>query len=280
MKRSAFFFLTLFFFISGCRGIKNETRVTTEEMQNKNVRVIVYFPYKDLSKLISEERTVPFKNSIEETVVNTLVSGSEKGNVPSIPKGTRVISLSRKNKNVTLNLSKEFLKNINTGSIYSIANSLTEIPGIKGVILKVEGKPINMTIGGINLKNPIKRNRKLLARNPNLNPKEVLKNQMDLEAKGRWFEAYLLMSDDQNNPDRKYYNEYAAEMDEIKMLGFLNPDFEVGDYTVDRTGLKASVNVSFYTRDSSGKRVLANIARFNTVKIEEVWRVDWLTSQS
>lgn len=280
MKRTAFILLTLFFFISGCRGFRNEKGVATEEMQNKNVRVIVYFPDKEFSKLVPEERTVPFKNTVEETVVNTLISGSIKGSMQSIPKGTRIISLSRNNGNITLNLSKEFLKSLNSVSIYSIVDSLTEIPGIKGVILKSEGKPINMKMDGINLKNPIKRNRKLLARNPNLNPREVLKKQMGLEAEGKWFEAYLLMSDDENNPDRKYYNEYAAEMDEIRTLGFLNTDFEVGDYTVDRAGSKASVKVNFYTRDSLGKRVLANSVRFNTVKIDGVWLVDWLTSQS
>lgn len=279
MKRAAFILLTLFFFISGCGMFRNEKGVATEKMQNRNVRVIVYFPSKDFSKLVPEERIVPFNKSIEETIVNTIISGSVKGNVPSIPDGTKLISISRRDGIITVNFSNEFLKNLKAGSIYSIVDSLTELPGVKGVALRVKGRPINMKVDGINLAVTIKRNRKLLARNPNLNPKEVLKRQMELEANGKWFEAYLLMSDDESNPDRKYYNEYAAEMDEIKMLGFLNTDFEVGDYTIDRTGTRASVKVDFYNRDSSGKRVLANSARFNTVKIDGVWMVDWLTSQ-
>lgn len=282
MKRFTLFLFTLLFLLSGC-FLKNERGILNR--QTKNVRIILYFPTQDYKYLLAEERTAVLKNPSERTIVEEIIKGSKRGISPIASKA-RLLSIAKKDGVVTLNFSSEFIKNQQLNddkiriNIYSVVNSLTEIPGVKGVIFKVNGRPIEKSIDGVDLKVPLKRDRSYFQREKRLDPSEVLRRQMDFEAKGRWLDAYLLMSDDENNVDKKYYNEYVIEMEEVKALGFLNIDYRVGKYTIESDGKSALVNVDFFTKDSTGKRVLQNSAKFKLVKIDEMWMVDWLTSQS
>lgn len=282
MKRFTLFLFTLLFLLSGC-FLKNEKGIINRE--TKNVRVILYFPTQDYQYLLAEERVAVLKNPSERTIVEEIIKGSKKGMIPVPPK-TRLLSIDKKDGIITLNFSKEFIKNQQLNydkiriNIYSIVNSLTEIPSIKGVLFKVNGKPIEKYIDGVDLKSPLKRDRNYFLREKGLDPSEVLRRQMEFEAKGMWLDAYLLMSDDESNTNKKYYNEYVIEMEEVKTLGFLNIDYKVGKYTIESDGKSALVNVDFFTKDSKGKRVLQNSARFKLVKIDGMWMVDWLTSQS
>lgn len=273
MKRFAIILFTLLF-LSGC-FLKSEKGIIKKE--TKNVRLILYFPTEDYKHLLAEERTAILKNPSERTVVEEILSGSEKGIKPL---KARLLSIAKEKGIVTLNFSGEFINDIKRINIYSIVNSLTEIPGVKGVFFKIDGKPIVGLYNGVDFKNPLKKDRSYFFREKGLSPSEVLKRQMDFEARGMWLEAYLLMSDDENNSDKKYYNEYVIEMEEVKALGFLNIDYEVGKFTIDSSGKSAAVNVDFYTRDSNGERVLQNSAKFKLVMIDGIWMVDWLTCQT
>ena len=157
-------------------------------------------------------------------------------------------------------------------------NSLTELPGIKKVLIKSNGSLINI-IAGIDFSKPFDRNRKLLNRDSKLKPNEVLQRQMNFEKMGKWLNSYLLMSDDENNKNRKYYDAYFQEMSEIKYNGFLNAEFWVGNYKLDTTGKKAIVEVNFGSNKVGEVSDQVKLTHFNTVKIEGVWMVDWLTQQ-
>ncbi|TDT45994.1 GerMN domain-containing protein [Fonticella tunisiensis] len=283
--------ITLFFTLPGC--YKNEKRdenrysissITGE--QEEMVNIILYFPDSNAEYLIPETRLVKFNKSLENTVIKELLNGPSATDIESpIPEGTRLISIDRKGDRVTLNFSKEFIKNHPGGStgetmtIFSIVNSLTEIPGIKEVLFKVNGKAYETLAGHMIFNEPFKRNRSLFKRGRNLNPSQVLKKQMELEKQGKWLEAYLLMSDDENNPDRKYYHDYVKEMEEVKGLGFTQQDFVVGGYTIEKGSNRASVKVNFYIEGGDGSKQPGDDLYFNCVNIEEVWMVDWLTSQ-
>lgn len=280
-------------FLSGCRlsGLlhrneeKNSGTISGGAQNNGKIHIILYFPDNTQSYLIPEDRIAKFDTSLEKTIVNELIKGPYAGLKSPIPGGTRLLKVSREGDIVTVNLSEEFKKNHPGGStgelmsIYSIVNSLTEIPGINSVLFKIEGRLQDTLAGHMTFNKPISRNRAILNKNTGLDPAGVLKLQMDLESSGKWLDAYVLLSDDPKNPDRKNFNDYIAEMEEVRALGFTEQEYKVGEFTLDESGTRAKVRVDFYTKDPGGSGKTTNTLYFNTVKIDGAWMVDWSTTQ-
>lgn len=265
---------------------KNIFGVFKEEGNNKDkIHLILYFPEAGGKYLIPEERLVSIDKYIEETIAKEVLKGPiNNKKLSSQFMGVKVLSVSGKNNILTLNLSKDFRrilllnKNVNEIGIYSIVNSLTELPGLKKVLFTCEGVGLTK-IQGIDFSKPLKRERRFFNRAKGLLPNEVLKKEMTFEKNGEWMKSYLLMSDDENNSNRKYYEQYFQEMKEVKDKGFLEADFKVGNYKTDVSGNKAKVEVIFRTKNVDKKSETVNKVYFNTVKINDVWMVDWLTGQ-
>lgn len=289
MKRLIILFLTLSLFLIGYKEVSNIKKTKLEGILGNPMRdkkkILLYFPEKNNKKLVVEERLIEDEESLEKSIIRELIKGSANNEVASsLLRGTKVVYVKRDGNDIVVNLSSGFVKRITKEiggelAVFSIVNSITEIPGVKSVIIKIDGKTSKTKIGNISIEVPLKRNRALFNRNTVLNPSEALKKQMIYEADGKWLEAYLLMSDDEKNPNRKYYSEYVLEMEEVKALGFLNKNFEVLEYSFDETKTRAKVKVNFYTKDQMGEKRILNTVYFNTVKIEGVWMVDWLTTQ-
>lgn len=265
---------------------KNSGAISKSTQYKGKLPILLYFPDSTQSYLIPEERIVQFDTSLEKTIIKELLRGPlSVSGVSPIPPGTKLLSASRSGDTVTVNLSGEFKKNHPGGvtgelmSIYTIVDSLTEVPGVNRVLFKIDNKLESTLAGNMTFNKPIGRNRALFKRNKTLNPTEVLNLQMTLESQGKWLDAYLLLSDDSNNTDRKYFADYVVEMEEVKQLGFTNQKFTVEDYTPDSTGVKARVKVNFYTLNSDGSKKIINTVYFNTVKIEGIWMADWSTAQ-
>lgn len=279
---------------SGCRlrafpwrsGEKDSGTISESTQYRGNIHILLYFPDASQSHLVPEDRIAEFDTSLEKTVLKELLKGPSSGSVTSpIPKGTKLLSIKRSGDTITVNLSGEFKKNHPGGStgelmsIYTIVNSLTEIPGVSWVVFKIDGRLEDTLAGHMTFNKPIGRNRALFKRNKSLGPKEALDLQMTLESQGKWLDAYVLLSDDPKNPDRKYFNDYYVEMEEVRQLGFTDQKFQVGEYTLDETKDRAKVRVDFYSLNPDGSKNIINTAYFNTVKIEGVWMVDWSTAQ-
>lgn len=285
--------LAIAFLVSGCRfgdfpwnRSKRDSGVILQSAQySGKIRLLLYFPDPAQSYLVPEDRIAEFDSSLEKTVMKELLKGPKSAEASPVPKGTKLLGIERNGDTITVNLSGEFKKNHPGGgtgelmSIYTIVNSLTEIPGVIWVQFKIDGRFESSLTGHMTFNKPIARNRALLKRNKTLNPSQVLKLQMVLESQGKWLDAYMLLSDDPGNHDRKYYSDYYVEMEEVKQLGFTNQKFEALDYTLDETGAKARVRVDFYTFNPDGSKNIINTAYFNTVKIKGVWLVDWSTAQ-
>jgi hypothetical protein len=256
-----------------------------QNKQNSKTHLLLYFPDNKYKYLIPEDRLVKINESIERTIIEELIRGSANRNINQwLLKKTKNLDLSGRGSELIINFSREFIKSFsfsktsNLHIIFSIVNSLTELPGVKKVLFKVEGRAIGIA-GGVDFSEPFERNRKLFNRDNKLKPNEVLQREMNFEKVGKWLDSYLLMSDDENNINRKYYDAYIQEMSEMKYNGFLNTDFWVGRYELDVTGRKARVEINF-NRNSFGEITgPVKVAYFNTVKIEDVWMVDWITVQ-
>lgn len=275
MKKTLQFLLLLsiFFTITSCAKKQINSPMPKGNRENK-VHVLLYFPDKNAIYLVPEDRYAVLNDSIEKTVVLELLKGSTGKNKNNpIPKGTRLLSISKNNDTITVNFSKEISQNHPGGStgemmtVYSIVNSLTEIPGVKKVKFQIEGKDIKTLAGHLAMDKPLMRNRDLLNRNKSLSPSDVVKLQMGYEKDGKWVNAYVLYSDDPNNLSRLYYNDYVTEMENTKEQGFITGNYTVDNYTVDKTGINAKVKVHF--------KDLNKDINIGTVKLDGAWLVDW-----
>jgi len=260
-------------------GVFKEGQINTNE-----VHLLLYFPDGGGRYLIPEERLANIDKYIEETIAKEVLKGPIKSNPAWSFKGVKVLSVSGKDNVLSLNLSKEFKSALLSNNamsriqIYSIVNSLTELPGLNEVLFLCEGAKLSK-INNIDFSVPLRRDRSFFNRDKHLLPNEVLKREMTLEKNGHWLNSYLLLSDADGNNYRKYYEAYLEEMKEVKDKGFLDTDFIVGSYKLDASGKKASVEVDFISKSVDNKNTIVNKVYFNTVKIEGVWMVDWLTKQ-
>jgi germination protein M len=83
--------------------------------------------------------------AVEKVVVEQLIAGpTEEGFYPTIPKDTKVMSVTTKDGVCYVNLDTGFTGQgydvLGAVTIYSIVNSLTELPGISSVQLLVNGE--------------------------------------------------------------------------------------------------------------------------------------------
>lgn len=106
----------------------------------------LYFASKDGTKLVKEVRTVHYSTniSLEKLIMEQLVEGPKAaGTLATVPSGTKMISVSVVDGVCYVNLSDSF-RNQNAEVneeivLYSIVNSLTDVPGVTKVQIAVNG---------------------------------------------------------------------------------------------------------------------------------------------
>lgn len=122
---------------------------TTERDENvKMIKMKLYFPNKDNSAVLFEEREVEVKDSaVLKAAVLALLSGPEDKNLrKAIPEGTKLLGINKKENVAIVDFSKEY--NNFGGSVaeivarVSIVNTLTEFKGVEKVRILVEGKSL------------------------------------------------------------------------------------------------------------------------------------------
>ncbi|VDN47052.1 conserved protein of unknown function [Petrocella atlantisensis] len=126
--------------------------------------VTLYFPNLDAQKVWKEVRTLTvYDNEIAKASILGLIEGTNSSTLsPSIPDGTRLLSINLENGLCTVDFSRAFVENHPGGSagelmtLGSIVNTLTEFPEIERVQILVEGQVIE-TIGNISLEEPLYR---------------------------------------------------------------------------------------------------------------------------
>ncbi len=127
----------------------------------------LYFSDDQAMYLLPEKRKVAIGEgeSIAEAVVRELIKGpSGAGLKRTIPPETSLLSLSVENGVAGVNFSRGIQDSRYGGSagesmlIYSIVNSLTELPGINQVQILVEGKKIESLYGHIGIAEPLEPN--------------------------------------------------------------------------------------------------------------------------
>jgi len=150
------------------------TKYNLEDV-NRNLNkltITLYFGGKQALYLEPEIREVEKDDrSIERVIIEELIKGPTKsGLYRTIPEGTKLISVEIKNGIAYVNFSRDLKEKHWGGStgetftIYSVVNSLTELPYIKKVQFYIEGNKNETIAGHILLDEPFERNENLIKR--------------------------------------------------------------------------------------------------------------------
>lgn len=132
-------------------GLMNENsfldNMGSEENATKIDTLNLYFANKAGDKLKSQSTVIEYNANVavEKVVVEQLIAGpTEKGYYPTIPKDTKVMSVTTKDGVCYVNLDTGFVAQgydvLGMVTIYSIVNSLAELPGISNVQILVNGE--------------------------------------------------------------------------------------------------------------------------------------------
>ncbi len=113
---------------------------------NTTYEAKLYFTNKEGDSLIEYSEDIDYTGveSIEELVISQLIEGPSKvGLYPTIPKGTKLLTVSKSDGICTVDFNDNFLNNLSdvneTIAIYSIVNTLVELPDINKVQFTING---------------------------------------------------------------------------------------------------------------------------------------------
>lgn len=154
-------------------GLMNENtfldNMGSEEHATKIVNYNLYFANKNGDKLTPQSTVIEYNANValEKVVVEQLIAGpSEKGYYATIPKDTKVMSVTTKDGVCYVNLDTGFTAQgydvLGTVTIYSIVNSLTELPGITSVQILVNGETSITYKDNISLETTFQRNPEMI----------------------------------------------------------------------------------------------------------------------
>lgn len=161
------------------------------------------------------ERTI---ESREEVILRELIDGpKDQGLTPTIPRQTRLYSVSIAEKTCYVNFSKEFVTNFQgdeegeVTAVYSIVNSLTELDAIDKVQILVEGERLEIYQKNLSLKEPFVRNEKIF-KGPFPTPIEVVREYLALIESEEYRYAYnLIYHPSEYSLDYSIYFRYMRE---------------------------------------------------------------------
>jgi len=112
-------------------------------------KVTLYFANETGDKLKKTTRNIFYTGTspIEENVINQIINGpTERGLYATVPQDTTVLNVSTKEKICYVDLNEKFLEKLpnvtDEVAIYSIVNSLVELPGINKVQFRINGQTV------------------------------------------------------------------------------------------------------------------------------------------
>lgn len=147
-----------------------ETTTVTDNEGAGALSLTLYFANEQGDKLVKEVRSVSETDAVAAAAIEQLIVGpAETGHFSTIPKSTRLLGISIRDRVAYVDFSREFLDNAPGGSsgeimtIFSVVNTLTEFPTIASVRFLVDGREITTIAGHYDLSEPVKRDESLIA---------------------------------------------------------------------------------------------------------------------
>ena len=125
---------------------------------------ILYFGHPEAMGVTPEVRWVRPEQLTPEWLLQALVAGPlDPGLVPVIPPAARVLGVERRGETITVDFSAAIVRDHPGGSageimtVYSVVNTLTELPGVREVRWRVEGRQVETLVGHLDLSGPLTR---------------------------------------------------------------------------------------------------------------------------
>lgn len=154
-------------------GLMNENtfldNMGSEENATKIVKLNLYFANKAGDKLKNQSCVIEYNANValEKVIVEQLIAGpTEDGYYATIPKDTKVMSVTIKDGVCYVNLDTGFTAQgydvLGSVTIYSIVNSLTELPDITSVQILVNGETSITYKDNISLETTFQRNTEII----------------------------------------------------------------------------------------------------------------------
>lgn len=144
----------------------------SDTLSTSNLQTIkLYFSDKNAEKLVLEERMIEANPNVtlEKNIIEQLILGPENSDLlPTVPSETIIKEIETKDGICYVDLSNEFRTKHGGGStgetftIYSIVNSLTELPNIKKVQFLIEGEKQQEFKGHYDFSSPFERDESLI----------------------------------------------------------------------------------------------------------------------
>lgn len=133
-------------------------------------RLTLYFASADGHAIVPEQRKVYYDSntSQEMVIVENLLLGPDESDSKSVfPQGTRVIDVTTNAGVCYVNLSSDFLNQnydiLETVTIYSIVDSLTELDSVQKVQIYINGETKRVYRDGVDISAPLERDMNYLA---------------------------------------------------------------------------------------------------------------------
>lgn len=259
-----FFKDSLFTENSGAQDLAIETGANAP----KNIDFLGYLPSND-NTLVPHTIKVSNKGNIYQNLVISLIDLSKD----YYNKDVQVNSVIREKSLIRVKLSSGFRSDITVDEdklnlvLMSIVNTVTEITGIEKVEIFSDGQRIKCK--GVDT---FKRDVSYINIKVFSTPSEALREQMDKEIKGEFYNAYSLMSPIKTS-HRKMLHEYIKEMEEIKSIGFLSGGYKIKNTSIN--GSEAVVEVEFINKGPDGSQVGSSIVPIKCIRINKGWIVAW-----
>ena len=154
-------------------GLMNENtfldNMGSEESATRISTLTLYFANKKGEKLKTQSTVVEYNANVavEKVIVEQLIAGPTEADVfATIPKDTKIVSVTTKDNVCYVNLDTGFTSQgydvLGTVTIYSIVNSLTELPGISSVQILVNGETSITYKDNISLETIFQRNPEMI----------------------------------------------------------------------------------------------------------------------
>ena len=133
-------------------------------------RLTLYFASADGQALVSEQRKVYYdsNNTQEQVIVENLILGPDVDDAKSVfPQGTRAIDVTTNAGICYVNLSADFLNQnydiLETVTIYSIVDSLTELDSVQKVQIYINGETKDVYRDAVDISAPLERDMSYIA---------------------------------------------------------------------------------------------------------------------
>lgn len=128
-------------------------RNSSKKALSKDINI--YFLNENTSSIVPEARTINYDDDSEllDLVLDNIIKGPQgTKNKPITEKNTKVLSTVYNQSTLTVDFSKEFLRDDTTGnmlSAYAVIRTLCQLEKITGVMVTVEGQPIRAADGSL-----------------------------------------------------------------------------------------------------------------------------------